>query len=136
MSMRDRGWHLAAAAEALVGVRFRLHGRDPAHGLDCIGVLAAALAAIGRPAPLPNAYALRSHRLPPLGALATACGFAETRASRRPGDVLMLRIGPCQHHLLVAARDGGFVHAHAGLARVVVMPGPPGWPVLHRWRLL
>lgn len=127
---------LAVAAEALVGVRFRLQGRDPTHGLDCIGVLAAALAAIGRPAPLPVGYALRSHRLPPLEALVAACGFAETCAPPAPGDVLMLKIGPCQHHLLIAARGGGFVHAHAGLGRVVVTPGPPGWPVLHRWRLL
>ena len=28
---------LAEAAAALVGSRFRLHGRDPATGLDCIG---------------------------------------------------------------------------------------------------
>jgi hypothetical protein len=129
------GEALAAAAEALADVRFRLHGRDPATGLDCIGVLAAALAAIGRPAPLPVDYALRSNRLPPLETLVATCGFAEVHAPTLPGDVLMLKVGPCQHHLLIAARGGGFVHAHAGLGRVVVTPGPPDWPVLHRWRL-
>ena len=39
------GAALAAAAESLVGTRFRLHGRDPDTGLDCVGLLAASLAA-------------------------------------------------------------------------------------------
>ena len=37
-----------AAARALVGVRFRLHGRGATHGLDCVGLVAAAT---GRAAP-------------------------------------------------------------------------------------
>lgn len=130
------GEALAAAAEALVGARFRLHGRDPRTGLDCIGVLAAALDRIGRSADLPTTYALRSRRLPELDTLAATCGLARTGAALEPGDVLMLRVGPCQHHLVIAARHEGFVHAHAGLRRVVVMPGPLGWPAIHRWRLI
>lgn len=126
---------LAAAAEALAGTRFRLHGRDPSTGLDCIGLLVAALAVIGRSAPLPTGYALRARSLPPLGDLAAACGLIETAAPFRPGDVAMLRVGPCQHHLAVALGGGRFVHAHAGLRRVVVMPGPLPWPVVRRWRL-
>ena len=31
-----------ATARALVGVRFRLHGRDAVHGLDCVGLVALA----------------------------------------------------------------------------------------------
>ncbi len=38
----------AEAAESLVGIRFRLFGRDPAYGLDCVGLVAAALARSGR----------------------------------------------------------------------------------------
>jgi cell wall-associated NlpC family hydrolase len=44
---------LATAAETLVGSRFRLHGRDPETGLDCVGVVAAAMAAIGQSPPSP-----------------------------------------------------------------------------------
>ena len=62
------GAALAAAAESLVGTRFRLHGRDPDTGLDCVGLLAASLAAIGRAAPLPNGYRLRARSLPGLEA--------------------------------------------------------------------
>ena len=39
---------LALAAEALEGAPFRLHGRDPVTGLDCIGVLAQSLEAFGQ----------------------------------------------------------------------------------------
>lgn len=127
---------LAGAAEALVGTRFRLHGRNPEHGVDCIGLLAAALDAIGRPSPLPAAYALRAQALPALEGIAAASGFVETEEPIMPGDVLMLRVGPCQHHLAIAASRGGFVHAHAGLCRVVIAPEPLDWPVLRRWRLL
>ena len=42
------GEALAEAAVAFAGTRFRLHGRDPETGLDCIGLLAAALTRIGR----------------------------------------------------------------------------------------
>ena len=44
-----------AAARALVGVRFRLHGRDAVHGLDCVGLVALAT---GRAAP--TGYGWRS----------------------------------------------------------------------------
>jgi cell wall-associated NlpC family hydrolase len=126
---------LAAAAEALVGTRFRLHGRDPETGLDCVGVLAASLAAIGRPAPLPTGYGLRSRHLPGLAGLARACGLAAAEGPPRPGDVLLLRLGPCQHHLVVAVHGGRFVHAHASLRRVVAAPPPLPAPALRRWRL-
>ena len=130
------GEALAAAAEALVGAPFRLHGRDPASGLDCIGVLAAALAATGRRAALPNGYALRARFLPELGAIAAACGLAETTGPVRPGDVVFLRMGPCQFHLAIAGQRGRFVHAHAGVKRVILSDGPLPWPVAGQWRLV
>lgn len=129
------GLALADAAEALVGVRFRLHGRDPRVGLDCVGLLGAALAAIGRPAALPNGYALRARSVDASLPDPATVDFAETSDEVRPGDVVLLRLGPCQFHLAIAARGGGHVHAHAGLRRVVLSPPPfPGEPV-RRWRL-
>lgn len=129
------GEALAAAAEALVGAPFRLHGRDPATGLDCIGVLASALAALGRPAPLPNGYRMRTRFLPELAGIARACGFATACGSPRAGDVLILRMGPCQFHLAIAGSREGFVHAHAGINRVTLFDGPLEWPVAGHWRL-
>ena len=114
---------------------FRLHGRDPATGLDCIGVLCAAMSAIGRPVALPNGYRLRSTRQDGLEELAEKCGFSVANSAIQAGDVVMTRCSPCQFHLLVAIDGQRFVHAHARLKRVVIEAGPLTSPVVGHWRL-
>lgn len=133
--MSGAGTALAAAAEALVGTPFRLHGRDPASGLDCVGLVAAALASIGRPAPAPRAYGLRNRAISDLLGFASRAGLAEADGAILAGDVLLVRPGPLQHHLLIAAENARFVHAHAGLRRVVATPGPLASPIVRHWRL-
>jgi hypothetical protein len=133
--VRGGGDALARAALGFVGTRFRLHGRDPATGLDCVGLLAASLAAIGRGAALPTRYALRNSDIASALAFAPAAGLADTSGTIRPGDVVLALSGPLQHHVLIAGPDRTFVHAHAGLRRVVVTPGPLAWPVVRHWRL-
>lgn len=129
------GAELAAAAETLVGAPFRLHGRDPASGLDCVGVLAAAFARCGRTPTTPRGYGLRNRSVTSWLELAADAGLAEVEGPARPGDVIMVRPGPGQHHLLLALASDRFVHAHAGLRRVVVQPGPLPWPPERHWRL-
>ncbi len=129
------GLALAAAAERLVGVPFRLHGRDPAHGLDCVGLVAAALAQVGRPAIVPTGYRLRHIGIDAFLDAAARSGLAHADGAIALGDVLLVRPGPAQHHLMIAAAQGGFVHAHVGLGRVVLTPGPLEWPLGHHWRL-
>lgn len=131
----DAGSRLAAAALTLVGAPFRLHGRDPASGLDCVGVLAEALARCGWAMALPNGYALRATTLTPLLARARMLGFHPTEGPARPGDVLLLAPGSNQHHLAIVAADGAAIHAHAGLGRVVHGALPADWALLGRWRL-
>lgn len=126
---------LATAAEDVVGSPFRLHGRDPETGLDCIGVLAHALRKIGRPAALPEAYSMRAQAVPGLAAIAESCGFIPATGACARGDVLFARVGPVQYHLLIAARDGRFVHAHAGLRRVVIGELTDSWVIVGHWRL-
>jgi cell wall-associated NlpC family hydrolase len=128
------GEDFARAAEALAGAPFRLHGRDPATGLDCVGVVAAAFAACGRQPREPRGYGLRNRAIGGWLALAEEAGLAEVEDGRRPGDIALVRPGPGQHHLLVALAGDRFVHAHAGLRRVVVQPGPLPWPIERRWR--
>lgn len=127
---------LAIAAEALVGVPFRLHGRDPASGLDCIGVFAAAMAGMGRPVAVPNGYTMRLRDIAAFRPLATGFGFAETGGDILPGDVLMFAVGPVQFHLGIAAAGGHFIHAHAGLRRVVIGPADADWQPAGHWRFI
>ena len=126
---------LAQAAQTLAGTRYRLHGRDPRTGLDCVGLLAAALRAIGREAPAPSRYGLRNRDIAGALAFAPLAGLVDAPGPVRSGDVLLVRPGPLQHHLLIAGAAGDFIHAHAGLRRVVATPGPIAWPVLRHWRL-
>ena len=130
------GPRLATAALTLVGTRFRLHGRDPAHGLDCIGLLHAAMARIEQSIVLPQGYSLRLARLDGWLPDPAQLGFVAATGSLCPGDVLLFAPGPAQFHLAIAAPPRGYVHAHAALRRVVLTPERPAGPVLHRWRLL
>lgn len=124
------GFEAARAAEALVGTRFRLHGRDPASGLDCVGLVASVLGAAA-----PACYRMRNRDIAAALAFAPAAGLIEASGAMEPGDVLLVRCGATQHHLLIADTSGGFVHAHAGLRRVVTTPAPLPWPVERHWRL-
>ena len=121
----------AAAAQALLGKPFRLGGRDPAGGLDCVGLVACALGA----AEAPQGYGLRNSTIARHLAHATRAGFAPACGPIRRGDVLLVKAGPAQHHLLVALAADRFVHAHAGLRRVAIHHGPLDWPLVAHWRL-
>lgn len=133
--MSRAGDVLARAALGLVGTRFRLHGRDPATGLDCVGLMGCAMEAAGRKAVLPRDYAIRNRSVAHLLHFAHKCGFGEAAGAIAAGDLLLVRPAPAQHHLLIAAPPHGFVHAHAGLRRVVMTPGPLRWPLERHWRL-
>lgn len=119
------GERVAAAALACVGARFRAQGRDPATGLDCVGVAAFALGVA-----VPAEYALRSAawREDQVPDGLERCDGAAT------GDVLLCRFAPQQLHVAVRAA-GGIVHADAHLRRVVLRPGDPPWPIVAAWRL-
>ena len=119
---------VAAAARAAVGVRFRLHGRHPDDGLDCVGLVGWACGLRD----LPTGYALRG------GEPGTVAALLDARLARAEGeadgDVLLVRTGPGQLHLGIVTA-AGLVHADAGLRRVVERPGAVPWPVLGRWRI-
>ncbi|MCA0979068.1 peptidoglycan endopeptidase [Qipengyuania flava] len=136
----------AAAAERLVGTPFRLHGREPEHGLDCVGVVLCALRRCGVDGGgFAPCYGLRNSSIAALLPMAAALGLREVEGGRQRGDVLLVRAGPAQQHLLVITEGvrtgnvstGGdcFVHAHAGLRRVVLQHGADAWPLIRHWRL-
>ena len=126
------GERAVAAARRAVGARFRLHGREPATGLDCVGLAALALRAEGFDGVVPSGYALRSGDASRVFAVISVAGLVEAREARA-GDLLLLRTGPGQLHFAIWTGDG-IVHADAMLRRVVERPGVR-WPVVGRWRL-
>lgn len=134
MTPASCGEALARAAMALVGVPFRLHGRDPATGLDCVGVVAATFAATGQGAGFPTGYALRRRDVAGAEAVARQLGCRRVGDAPRPGDVVMYRVGACQFHFAIAVAEGQLVHAHAGLRRVICGAPPPEWRLEQVWR--
>jgi lipoprotein Spr len=85
----------------------------------------------------PGGYALRALTVRPLLGFAAANGFHPIADDDPPaaGDLLLVRPCPVQAHLMIACGAGGFVHAHAGLGRVVRQAGELAWPTTARWRL-
>jgi len=130
----EPGALFAAAAAALVGVPFRLHGRN-LDGVDCVGLVALALGAIGRKPSVPVGYRLRALTLGPLLQFAERNGFVISPGAERPGDLVLVHPCPLQAHLVIASAQGGFVHAHAGLGRVIHEQRHCPWPIAARWRL-
>jgi hypothetical protein len=120
-----------AAARALIGERFRAQGRGDA-GLDCIGVV---LITFGiSPELVRSDYAFKGpHDVGMVRAALDKHFRRVPRTQLRCGDVMLLAAGGRQPHL--AVRTGsGFVHAHAGIRRVVETPGDPEWPLLAVYR--
>jgi hypothetical protein len=134
--MNALGRAFAEAAAGFIGAPFSLHGRHRATGLDCVGLVVAALKEIGREVEVPTDYGLRNSSidrfLPALG----RAGFAPCDQCLASGDLLLVQTGPAQFHLLVAASPSGFIHAHAGLRRIVATPAPLAWPETGRWHLV
>lgn len=127
---------LAQAAQDLLGVPFRLRGRDAKTGVDCIGLVSVALARSGRqPPPLPH-YTMRNLDLARFDHLLPQAGFHVTHGPALPGDLVLLKPSAAQFHLAIVDPSGLLIHANGGLGRVVASdPATIGWPIVARWRL-
>ena len=122
-----RGQDFVDTARMLVGVPFRPQGRNPALGLDCVG-----LAALAYHVPverLPDDYRLSGsgHGERLKAALATEFRRV-SRTKRRVGDLLLCRPSRDQWHLAIQS-DEGAIHADAKIGRVVEAPGLLPWPL-------
>ncbi len=121
-----KGEQAVARARAAIGVRFIAQGRDPAIGLDCVGLvlLAYAIEAAG----VRDDYRLGGAHRGPILAFANARFRRVARPRRRAGDLLLLRPGAAQWHLGIWTGDG-LLHADIVSRKIVERPGPPSWPV-------
>lgn len=116
--------------QTLVGAPFRLHGRDPVAGLDCVGVAALVFGVND----VPRGYSVRTADGGSVAALIDAAGLRRVSRVPRAHDLVLVRSGPVQCHLVVMT-GAGFVHADAGIGRVVETPGALPWPVIAVWEL-
>jgi cell wall-associated NlpC family hydrolase len=133
-SMGARCWPaVVAAARGCVGTRFRAQGRMPGLGLDCVGVVLVAAAAAGVTGVIPPAYSLGGDHEAGAVRLLAASGCTEVVVPL-PGDILVLAPAARRRHLAVMT-PAGFVHADAGLGRVVEAPLAAGWAIVGAWRL-
>ncbi|MXO86168.1 hypothetical protein GRI38_09015 [Altererythrobacter aurantiacus] len=126
----------AKEAEKLVGAPFRLRGRDPATGLDCVGLVLTALERAGLGAVEPPFYGLRNRSCEAQFASLPASGFIRANGCRGAvGDLLIVEPGPAQWHVVIRVASEAFVHAHAGRRQVVRHRGRLPWLVSQCWRL-
>ena len=118
-------------ARALVGTSFRPQGRDPETGLDCVGLVLRAFA-------IPEGLVRRDYRLTTNDAREVKQQlrrFFETveGAQLSAGDVVLCQPRLRHFHLAIDCGDS-FIHADAGLRRVVEVPGSPPWPIVAAYR--
>jgi len=132
--MNAAGEAIAEAAQELIGATFRLHGRRPNTGLDCVGVVAASLVKAGVEPILPTGYSLRNASPEEFIPFAAASGLSPVEGPIRAGDILLVQTGPAQLHLMIALGSDAFVHADAGLRRVTRIRALMDWDVLKHWR--
>lgn len=125
---------IADAALELVGTPFRLRGRDPVTGIDCMGLIEFALTKAGLPVRMPRTYTLRQTDAGTLFVgFAKQSGFRPRSGPRRRNDILFFALDGLQHHLAIALGPDDIVHAHAGLGRTIIGKPDPDWRLLHIW---
>jgi cell wall-associated NlpC family hydrolase len=115
----------------LVGAKFRPQGRDPAIGLDCVGVV---LWVFGIPQDLVRRdYRLRGARRGEVE-IAMQRWFGPLDPHQLgPGDVALFDIRERQSHLAISS-DRSLIHADASLRKVVEVPMPARWPLTAAFR--
>lgn len=127
---------IAQAARDLVGTPFRLHGHDPQTGLDCVGLIGAALRAAGHAPLYPRSYSLRQRDgLAGYLSLARRNGFERITGTSAEGDIALFGLEGWQHHLAIMLAGDLIVHAHAGLGRTVIGQADSDWRLLALWRV-
>jgi cell wall-associated NlpC family hydrolase len=123
---------IVARARALIGVRFRLQGRDPRDGLDCIGVVI--MATRLRKERVRRDYGLHSSDSDEMNRQFEEVGFIRIPpAAAREGDVLAVSPGPAALHVVILT-DTGYIHADARLRKVVEVRGDVPWSRVSAWR--
>lgn len=113
---------LSEAARAYLGVPFRHQGRNPAVGLDCVGLLVVAGCAIGLPVELHDCH--NYGRDPSDGLLDRhlASAFGAPVATMLRDDVVSIHYAGPARHVGIVGQVGDrltLIHTSQGLGKVV-----------------
>lgn len=110
------GHDIAEAARMLLGTPFRHQGRDPDVGLDCVGLVVAAHAAVGLDLSGRTDYPRRPSADELRSALRRELRQVPTGLPWGPGDVLQIREGGGRYgrHTAVALGNGKMAVADPG----------------------
>jgi murein DD-endopeptidase / murein LD-carboxypeptidase len=115
-----------AAARSCVGARFRLQGRDPATGLDCIGLVVWSAQQCGVSVPDASDYLLADNPARLDAAIAASPLELIDRRALALGDLVRLMSGSQPLHLAVYGADS-LIHADLRLRKVVEHRLTPDW---------
>jgi murein DD-endopeptidase / murein LD-carboxypeptidase len=128
------GDRIAASALEQIGTRFRLHGRLPGEVLDCVGLVAHCLERSGLMVRAPFDYSIRGQHEQRISEFFAQPQFrALTQGKPQPGDIACVQCAARQSHLMIRTAQG-WIHAHAGLGRIVLTPDPIQWPMIGIWQ--
>jgi cell wall-associated NlpC family hydrolase len=140
--MINRSERFAEAAKSLVGTPFVNHGRDPSVGLDCAGLVIAALRMIGMDPDDGAEYALVPHAdLAELVKKQLETAFDLCDGELEAGDVLLMRWRPMgmYNHIGIYIGKAKMVHAwDSGPARgvrITPMDHSVAKKIASQWRL-
>ncbi len=105
-------------ARSCVGSPFRHQGRNPAFGLDCVGLIVYVAKSVGLAAfdhldykRIPVREAISSH--------AHSAGFIQrSKSDMQPGNIIILKFGKYLEHAAILS-DRGIIHACEKYGRVV-----------------
>lgn len=129
--MTSASLHIVERARSLVGVKFRPQGRDPATGLDCVGVL---LWTFGiAPELVRRNYRIRGAHRSEIEETIRRWFAPVDRGQLRPGEVALFTIGASQSHLAITC-GGTLIHADARLRKVVEAPMRAAWALTAAFR--
>lgn len=131
------GAALVEAARRYLGTPFHWGGANW-HGMDCAGLLLAALHDIGRDFEPPMPYGRQVNQIAIKAALRQVCDRidlhcpitlynTEGTALMEAGDFLLFAVGGQPQHLAIANGEGGMIHTHEGVGRVVEHGIDAGW---------
>jgi cell wall-associated NlpC family hydrolase len=110
--------NFVAAARACIGARFRLQGRDPATGLDCIGLVIWSAQQCGLCLPDASDYLLTDTPSRLDHAIARAPLKRVDVRDMAAGDMVRLLSGGQPLHLAISTRES-LIHADVRLRKVV-----------------